>query len=96
MVNNMKTKQKISQKSRERERERECSYASKLFSQVCHSLAKQPDWAMKSWAALNIDELILLDMFGSPCWRVVIFSRFTVNLNMVFRCTCVKCGQCRM
>ena len=39
---------------------------------------------MKSWTALNINEFILFDMFGSPCRRVVIFSKFEGSLNMVF------------
>ena len=33
-------------------------------------MAKRPDWVMKSWTALNINEFILFDMFGSPCRRV--------------------------
>ena len=36
-------------------------------------MAKRPDWVMKSWIALNINEFILFDMFGSPCRRVVMF-----------------------
>ena len=39
---------------------------------------------MKSWTALNINEFILFDMFGSPCRRVVTFSKFAGSLNMVF------------
>ena len=50
---------------------------------------------MKSWTALNINEFILFDMFGSPYRRVVIFSKFARSLNMVFWRTCVKRGQCR-
>ena len=34
-------------------------------------MAKRPDWVMKSWTALNINEFILFDMFGSPCRRDV-------------------------
>ena len=49
-------------------------------------MAKRPDWAMKSWTALNINEFILFDMFGSPCRRVVIFSKFAGSLNMAFGC----------
>ena len=33
---------------------------------VFHSMAKRPDWAMKSTTALNINELILFNMFGYP------------------------------
>ena len=51
---------------------------------------------MKSWTALNINEFVLFDMFGSPCRRVVMLSRFAGSLNMVFRRTCVKRGQRRM
>ena len=47
-------------------------------------MAKRPDWAMKSRTALNINEFILFDMFGSPCRRVVMFSKFAGSLNMVF------------
>ena len=47
-------------------------------------MAKRPDWAMKSWTALNINEFLLFDMFETPCMRVAIFSRFAGNLNMVF------------
>ena len=47
-------------------------------------MAKRPDWATKSWTALNINEFILIDMFGSPCRRVVMFSKFAGSLNMVF------------
>ena len=68
---------------RERERQRERFYASNCLAE-CHSMAKRPDWAMKSWTALNINEFILFDVFRSPCRRVVIFSRFTRSLNMVF------------
>ena len=39
---------------------------------------------MKSWTALNINEFKLFEMFGSPCGRVVIFSKFAGSLNMVF------------
>ena len=39
---------------------------------------------MKSWTALNINEFILLDMFGSTCRRVVKFNKFAGSLNMVF------------
>jgi len=50
---------------RERERERE-----RVFNWVCHSMAKRPDWVMKSWTALNINEFILFDMFGCCCiWK---------------------------
>ena len=31
---------------------------------------------MKSWTALNINEFLLFDMFGSPCRRVVMLSKF--------------------
>ena len=34
-------------------------------------MAKRPDWAMKSWTALNINEFILFDMFGSYATVVV-------------------------
>ena len=34
-------------------------------------MAKRPDWVMKSWTALTINEFILFDMFGSTCGRVV-------------------------
>ena len=43
-------------------------------------MAKRPDWVMKSWTALNINEFILFDMFGSPCRRVVMFSNFFCSL----------------
>ena len=33
---------------------------------------------------LNINEFILFDMFGSPCRRVVMLSKFAGSLNMVF------------
>ena len=26
-------------------------------------MAKRPDWVMKSWTALNVNEFILFDMF---------------------------------
>ena len=51
---------------------------------------------MKSWTALNINEFMLFDMFGSPYRRVVMLNKFAGILNMVFRRTCVKRGQCRM
>ena len=35
---------------------------------------------MKSWTALNINEFILFDMFGSPCRRVAMFSKFAGSL----------------
>ena len=57
--------------------------ASNYLIRVCHSMAKRPDWTMKSWTALNINEFILFDMFGSPCRRVVMLSRFAGSLNMV-------------
>ena len=44
---------------------------------------------MKSWTALNINEFILFDMFGSPCRRVVMFSKFAGSLNMRTRCLCL-------
>ena len=50
----MKTTTKINQKSRERERE-----------ETETETAKRPDWVMKSWTALNINEFILFeDIFG--------------------------------
>ena len=51
---------------------------------------------MKSWTALNSNEFILFDMFGFPCRRVVMFSKFEGSLNMMFLRTCVKRGQSRM
>ena len=36
---------------------------------------------MKSWTALTINEFILFDMFGSPCRRVVMFSKLAGSLN---------------
>ena len=39
---------------------------------------------MNSWTALNINEFILFDMFGSPCRRVVMFRKLVASLNMVF------------
>ena len=45
-------------------------------------MAKRPDWAMKSWTAVNINEFILLDMFGSPCRMVVMFSKFAGSLHV--------------
>ena len=59
ILNNMKTTTKINQKSRERERE-----------ETETETAKRPDWVMKSWIALNINEFILFDMFGSPSGRI--------------------------
>ena len=47
-------------------------------------MAKWPDLVMKSWTALNINEFILFGMSGSPCGRVVMFSKFAGSLNMVF------------
>ena len=47
-------------------------------------MAKRPDWVVKSWTALNINEFTLFDMFGSPCRRVVMLSKFAGSLNMVF------------
>ena len=47
-------------------------------------MAKRPDRAMESRTALNINEFILFGIFGSPCRRVVIFSKFAGSLNMVF------------
>ena len=44
---------------------------------------------MKSWTALNINEFTLFDMFGSPCRRVVMFSKFAGSLNMRTRCLCL-------
>ena len=44
-------------------------------------MAKRPDWAMKSRTPLNINEIILFDMFGSPCWRVEILDESTECLN---------------
>ena len=46
-----------------------------------HSMATRPDL---SRTALNINEFTLFDMFGPPCRRAVIFSRFAGSLNMVF------------
>ena len=63
ILNNMEITTKINQKSRERENAlMGCQY---LFNGVCHSMAKRPDWAVKSWTALNIKEFVLFDMFGS-------------------------------
>ena len=28
-------------------------------------MAKRPNWVMKSWTTLNINEFVLFDMFGS-------------------------------
>ena len=39
-------------------------------------MVKRPEWAMKSWTDLNINEFILFNMFGSSCGRVVMFSKF--------------------
>ena len=36
---------------------------------------------MKSWTALNINEFILFDMFGSPCRRAVMSSKFAGSLT---------------
>ena len=47
-------------------------------------MAKRPNWAMKSWTALDINEFILFDMFGSPFRRAAMFSKFAGSLNMVF------------
>ena len=47
---------------------------------LCHPIAKRPDWAMKSRTALNINGFVLFGMFGSPCRRVEIFSRFAAVL----------------
>ena len=83
ILNNMKATTKINQKSRERERERMLLCAASNYLLVCHSMAKRPD-VLESWTALNINEFILFDMFGSPCRRVVMFSKFAGSLNMVF------------
>ena len=42
-------------------------------------MAKRPDGPVKSRTVLN--EFILVDMFGSPCRRVEIFSKFAGSLN---------------
>ena len=47
-------------------------------------MAKRLVWTLKSRTALTINEFILLDIFGSPCRRVVIFSKFAGSLNIVF------------
>ena len=60
ILNNMKEK---SIKNQERERERMLLCAASNYLTECHSMAKRPDWAMKSWTALNINEFILFDMF---------------------------------
>ena len=39
---------------------------------------------MESWTALTISEFILFDIFGSPCRRVVMYSKFAGSLNMAF------------
>ena len=56
-------------------------------------MAKRPDWAMKSRTVLNINEFILFDMFGSPCWRVEILDKSTGSFNMVLTRTYVKHGH---
>ena len=56
-------------------------------------MEKPPDWAMKSRTALNTDKFILFDMFGSPCSRVEILSKFTGTLNVVLWHTCVQLIQ---
>ena len=81
ILSNMKTTTKINQK-RERERMLLCAASNYLIE--CHSMAKRPDWVMKFWTALNINEFILFDMFGSSCRSVVMFSKFAGSLNMVF------------
>ena len=47
---------------------------------------------MKSWTALNIKEFILFDMFclfGSPCRRIVMFSKFSGSLlDPLSACRC--------
>ena len=79
ILNNMKTTTKINQKSRERERprprerERENDFMPLSNCLVCHSMAKRPpDWAMKSWTALNINEFILFgrEWGASPLFRL--------------------------
>ena len=40
-------------------------------------MAKRPDWAVKSWTALNINEFILFDMFES--YAAVVVERQSVG-----------------
>ena len=37
-------------------------------------MVMRPDWAMRSWIALNINEFRLFDMSGSPCRKVEILT----------------------
>ena len=37
-------------------------------------MVRRPDWAMRSWIALNINEFRLFDMSGSPCRKVEILT----------------------
>ena len=57
-------RQGATERERETERDR-MLLCQQLFVWVCYSMAKRPDWAMKSRAALNINEFLLFDMFGS-------------------------------
>ena len=57
-------------------------------------MAKQPDKVIKSWIALNIDEITLFDTCGSPCRRIEMFIKFTGSSSMVLSRTYIKRGQC--
>ena len=83
------------ERGRERggEREREgmllCQY---LFSRVCHSMAKQPDWAMTSRTALNINEFVLFDIVSFvflPLYTFFLLIKvITFPLNVHCVCIC--------
>ena len=64
--NNRKSeRQGATERERQRDRMLLCQ---QLFVWVCYSMAKRPDWVMKSRTALNINEFSLFGMSGSP-WR---------------------------
>ena len=41
--------------------------ASSYLTEFVIQMAKRPDWVMKSWTALNINEFILFDMCVRVC-----------------------------